>query len=138
MPEIHTLMTGLAFGESPRWHTDRLWFSDFGAQEVGAVDLEGKSEVIARIPGTPMGLGFLPDGRLLIVSMRDGQLLRREHDGSLVAHADLSHLSRYPWSDMVVDGWATLTLVTSASTSLAASSPPASWFWSHLMASRDL
>jgi len=51
-----------------------------------------------------MGLGFLPDGRLLIVSMRDGLLLRREHDGSLVTHADLSHLSRYPWSDMVVDG----------------------------------
>src|SRR5207244_3957148 len=83
---------------------NRLWFSDFGAQEVGAVDLEGKKEVIARISGTPMGLGFLPDGRLLIVSMRDGLLLRREHDGSLVTHADLSHLSHYPWSDMVVDG----------------------------------
>ncbi len=104
MPELHTLMTGLAFGESPRWHNGRLWFSDFGAQEVVAVDLEGKSEVIARIQGTPMGLGFLPDGRLLIISMRDGLLLRREHDGSLVTHADLSHLSRYPWSDMVVDG----------------------------------
>jgi sugar lactone lactonase YvrE len=104
MPELQTLMTGLAFGESPRWHNGRLWFSDFGAQEVVAVDLEGKSEVIARISGAPMGLGFLPDGRLLIVSMRDGLLLRREHDGRLVAHADLSHLSRYPWSDMVVDG----------------------------------
>jgi sugar lactone lactonase YvrE len=104
MPELQTLMTGLAFGESPRWHNGRLWFSDFGAQEVVAVDLEGKSEVIARIPGTPMGLGFLPDGRLLIVSMRDGLLLRWEYDGRLVTHADLSHLSRYPWSDMVVDG----------------------------------
>jgi sugar lactone lactonase YvrE len=104
MSELQTLMTGLAFGESPRWHNGRLWFSDFGAQEVVAVDLEGKSEVIARISGTPMGLGFLPDGRLLIVSMRDGLLLRREHDGKLVAHADLSHLSGYPWSDMVVDG----------------------------------
>src|SRR6266487_14405 len=77
MAELQTLMTGLAFGESPRWHNERLWFSDFGAQEVVAVDLEGKSEVIARIAGTPMGLGFLPDGRLLIVSMRDGLLLRR-------------------------------------------------------------
>ena len=66
MPELHPLMTGLAFGESPRWHNGRLWFSDFGAQEVWAVDLEGKSEVIARISGAPMGLGFLPDGRLLI------------------------------------------------------------------------
>lgn len=104
MTEVQTLLTGLMFGESPRWHDGRLWFSDFGAQEVGAVDLEGKKEVIARIPGAPMGLGFLPDGRLLIVSMRDGLLLRREQDGRLVTHADLSHLSRYPWSDMVVDG----------------------------------
>jgi len=104
MPELQTLLTGLAFGESPRWHNGRLWFSDFGAQEVVAVDLEGKSEVIAPISGAPMGLGFLPDGRLLIVSMRDGLLLRREHDGRLLTHADLSHLSRYPWSDMVVDG----------------------------------
>jgi sugar lactone lactonase YvrE len=104
MSELHTLLTGLAFGESPRWHTGRLWFSDFGAQQVGAVDLSGKQEVIARIAGAPMGLGFLPDGRLLIVSMREGLLLCREHDGRLLTHADLSQLSRSPWSDMVVDG----------------------------------
>ena len=104
MPELHTLLTGLMFGESPRWHDGRLCFSDFGAQEVVAVDLEGKKEVIARISGTPMGLGFLPDGRLLIVSMRDGLLLRREQDGRIVTHANLSSLSRSPWNDMVVDG----------------------------------
>jgi sugar lactone lactonase YvrE len=104
MPELQTLLTGLAFGESPRWYNGRLWFSDFGAQEVVAVDLSGKKEVIAHVPGTPMGLGFLPDGRLLIVSMRDGLLLRREHDGKLVVHASLGHLSGYPWSDLVVDG----------------------------------
>jgi sugar lactone lactonase YvrE len=104
MPELQTLLTGLAFGESPRWHNDRLWFSDFGAQEVITVEPQGKKEIIARISGTPMGLGFLPDGRLLIVSMRDAQLLRREHNGTIVTHADLSHLSRYPWGDMVVDG----------------------------------
>lgn len=104
MTELQTLLTGLAFGESPRWYNGRLWFSDFGAQEVVAVDLEGKKEVIAHIPGAPMGLGFLPDGRLLIVSMRDGLLLRREHNGKLVVHADLSKLSPYPWSDLVVDG----------------------------------
>lgn len=104
MSELHTLLTGLMFGESPRWHDGRLWFSDFGAQEVGAVDLTGSHEVIDRIAGAPMGLGFLPDGCLLIVSMRDGLLLRREHDGRLVTHADLSALSRYPWSDLVVDG----------------------------------
>jgi sugar lactone lactonase YvrE len=104
MPELHTLLTGLAFGETPRWHDGRLWFSDFGAQEVVAVDLSGNKEVIARISGTPMGLGFLPDGRLLIVSMRDGLLLRREQDGRMVTHANLSSLSRPPWNDMVVDG----------------------------------
>lgn len=104
MPELQTLLTGLAFGESPRWYNGRLWFSDFGAQEVVAVDLSGKKEIIAHVPGTPMGLGFLPDGRLLIVSMRDGLLLRREPDGRVVTHANLSTLSRSPWNDMVVDG----------------------------------
>ena len=50
MPEVHTLLTGLAFGESPRWHQDRLWFADWGTQEVIAVELDGKSEVIVRVP----------------------------------------------------------------------------------------
>jgi sugar lactone lactonase YvrE len=57
MPELQTLLTGLVFGESPRWHDGRLWFSDMGANEVVAVDLEGKSEVIARVPAMPMGSG---------------------------------------------------------------------------------
>ena len=102
MLEPHTLLTGLVFGESPRWHDDRLWFSDMSAAEVIALDLAGKSEIVARVP--TLGLGFLPDGRLLIVSMRDGLLLRRERDGSLVTHADLTGLSRHPWNDLVVDG----------------------------------
>src|SRR5256886_4149639 len=100
----NVLLTGLAYGESPRWHDDRLWLSDMGAGEVVAVDLDGKSEVIATVPAMPMGTGWLPDGRMLIVSARDGRLLRREPDGSLATHADLSGLSRHPWSDMVVDG----------------------------------
>jgi sugar lactone lactonase YvrE len=104
MPELHTLVTDVAFGESPRWHDGRLWFSDFGAREVISVDLAGAREVVARVPGVPMGLGFLPDGRLLIVAMRDGLLLRREPDGQLVVHADLGRLSRHPWGDLVVDG----------------------------------
>ncbi len=104
MPEPRVLMSGLVFGESPRWHDDRLWLSDIGANELIAVDLDGKSELIARVPAMPMGSGWLPDGRLLVVSSRDGRLLRREPDGSLVTHADLTSLSTYPWSDMVVDG----------------------------------
>jgi sugar lactone lactonase YvrE len=105
---LQTLMTGIAFGESPRWHDDRLWFADWGAQEVVAVDLEGRSEVIARVrfPAFPMCIDWLPDGRLLIVSARDGLLLRREHDGSVVTHADLSALAEkgHPWNEIVVDG----------------------------------
>ncbi|HZD74407.1 MAG TPA: SMP-30/gluconolactonase/LRE family protein [Actinomycetota bacterium] len=104
MAEPRVLLSGLMFGESPRWHEDRLWLSDMGAHALIAVDLEGKSEVVAEVPAMPMGSGWLPDGRMLLVSSRDGRLLRREPDGSLVTHADLSGLSRFPWSDMVVDG----------------------------------
>jgi sugar lactone lactonase YvrE len=102
--ELQTLMTGIAFGESPRWHDDRLWFSDWGAQEIIAVDLEGESEVIVRVASFPFCIDFLPDGRLLIVSASDRLLLRREPDGPLVTHADLSTLSEHPWNDIVVDG----------------------------------
>ncbi|MDQ2935458.1 MAG: SMP-30/gluconolactonase/LRE family protein [Chloroflexota bacterium] len=104
MPEVHILMSGLAFPESPRWHDDRLWVSDWGAHEVIALDLEGESEVVARVPSFPMCIDFLPDGRLLIVSAADGLLLRREPDGTLVTHADLSGLGDHPWNDIVVDG----------------------------------
>ena len=104
MPELQTLMTGIVFGESPRWHDDRLWFSDWGAQEIIAVDLEGKSEVIVRMPSFPFCIDWLPDGRLLIVSAHDRLLLRREPEGSLVTHTDLSSLSDHPWNDIVVDG----------------------------------
>jgi sugar lactone lactonase YvrE len=104
MPELQTQMTGLALGESPRWHDGRLWFSDWGAQEVVAVDLEGKSEVIVRVPSFPFCIDWLPDGRLLILSGRDRLLLRREPDGSLVTHADLISLSDHPWNEIVVDG----------------------------------
>ncbi len=114
LPEVQTLMTGLLFVESPRWHDDRLWFSDWGMQEVIAVDLEGKSEVIVRVPTVverdgpvargPFCIDWLPDGRLLIVSGRDRLLLRREPDGSLVTHADLTGLSDHAWNDIVVDG----------------------------------
>jgi len=104
VPELPILMNGLAFPESPRWHDDRLFFSDWGAHEVIAVDLEGKSEVIARVPSFPMCIDRLPDGRLLIVSANDGLLLRREPDSSLVTHADLTGLAHHAWNDIVVDG----------------------------------
>src|SRR5437660_1494204 len=96
MPETKTLMTGIVFGEQPRWHEDRLWFSDWGPPEVIAVDLEGNSEVILEAPSFPCCVDWLPDGRLLLVSARDGLLLRREPDGSLVTHADLTGVSDPP------------------------------------------
>jgi sugar lactone lactonase YvrE len=104
MPDV--LLTGLGFGESPRWHEGRLWFSDMGTNELSAVDTAGDREVIATIPGMPMGSGWLPepDGRMLIVSCRDGKLLRREPDGLLVLCCDLAGLDPHPWGDMAVDG----------------------------------
>ena len=99
-PEVQTLLTGLAMGESPRWHENRLWFSDWGAQEIVAVGLDGKSEVIVRVPfGLPFCIDWLPDGRLLIVSGREGLLLRRERDGSLVTNSDLRGLSDKGWNE---------------------------------------
>ena len=104
-PEVGTLLTGLAMGESPRWHENRLWFSDWGAQEIVAVDLDGNREVVVRTPfGLPFCIDWLPDGRLLIVSGRECLLLRRELDGSLVRHADLRGLSDRAWNEIVVDG----------------------------------
>jgi sugar lactone lactonase YvrE len=101
-PDI--LATGLVFGESPRWRDGRLWVSDMGANQLVAVDLDGRRELVAEVPGMPMGSGWLPDGRMLVVSAMDGRLLRREPDGRLAGHADLGGLGDHPWSDMVVDG----------------------------------
>jgi sugar lactone lactonase YvrE len=101
MNDVRTLLTGRGLVESPRWHSDRLYFSDWTAGEVVAVDVAGRSEVIARVASLPLCTAFLPDGRLVIVSSPDGRLLRREPDGSLVTHADLGTPG---WNDIVVDG----------------------------------
>ena len=101
-PKPHTLLTGLAVGESPRWHDGRLWFCNWGAQEIVAADVQGNREVIAHSPtAAGYSIDWLPDGRLLVTGQA---LLRREADGSLVPHADLSGLSPYGWNEIVVDG----------------------------------
>jgi sugar lactone lactonase YvrE len=103
-PSVHLLLSGLVIGESPRWHEGRLWFSNWGAQEIIAVDVEGNSEVVTRVPTTiPFSIDWLPDGRLLVVLGPEALLLRRELDGSLVTHADLSSLA-WGWNEIVVDG----------------------------------
>jgi sugar lactone lactonase YvrE len=108
VPKVQRLLDGLSFGESLRWHEDRLWLADWGAQEIMAVDHEGQPEVVAEVdfPAFPMCIDWLSDGRLLIVAARDGRLLRQEPDGSLVTHADLSGLAArgHPWNEIVVDG----------------------------------
>jgi sugar lactone lactonase YvrE len=105
MPELQTLLTGLMFGESPRWHQDRLWFANWGARELVAVDLNGKSEVMLRMPEPTFNfsIDWLLNGPLLITSGREGLLRRMEPDGSLITHADLSSLAR-GWNEIVVDG----------------------------------
>jgi len=93
---------GLAFGECPRWHDGRLWLSDIFGKRVVAVDLDGNGEEICSVENHPSGLGWLPDGRLLVVSMTDRRLLRLEPEG-LVEHADLSAVCPGNCNDMVVD-----------------------------------
>jgi sugar lactone lactonase YvrE len=102
MSEFTTLLKDLALVESPRWHDNRLVFSDWGAGEVLAVGLDGTRELITPIDAMPFCLDRLPDGRLLIVA--GYQLLVRESDGSLSAYADLGSLSTKPWNDIVTDG----------------------------------
>lgn len=96
-------LDGLTFGEGPRWHGGRLWFSDFFSHSVRSVGADGKGlRREAEIHGQPSGLGWLPDGRLLVVSMRDRQILRRETGGSLTTHADLRDLVAVSLNDMLV------------------------------------
>jgi len=90
------------FPEGPRWHRDKLWFSDMIGGQVLTVDMDGNAAVVVDVPQQPSGLGWLPDGRLLIVSMLDRRLLRLDSEG-LVEVADLSHLASFHCNDMVVD-----------------------------------
>lgn len=103
MPSAITLLTGLDFGEGPRWHGGRLWLSDFYRSVVVSVDLHGSARTELELTGQPSGLGWLPDGRLLVVSMLDRRVLRREADGPLVLHADLSGVATFHANDMLVD-----------------------------------
>jgi sugar lactone lactonase YvrE len=101
-PDINVLMTGIGLGESPRWHDGRLWFADWVAQELIALDLDGTREVVTNVRSLPFSIDWLPDGPMLVTSGK--KLLRMEADGSLVTHVDLSALSDYGWNEIVVDG----------------------------------
>jgi sugar lactone lactonase YvrE len=103
---IRPLLADRVFGESARWHEGRFWFTDWGTHEIIAVDGDGRSEVVVRVPFSsfPFCIDWLPDGRLLIVSSSDQPLLRQEADGSLVAHGDLSAIPNKGWNEIAVDG----------------------------------
>ena len=103
MAHTNIIAEGIYFGEGPRWHGGRLWFSDFFDRAVKSIGADGGVVVEHRLQDHPSGLGWLPDGRLLVVSMRALQVLRQEGEG-FVVHADLSGLTSHRCNDMVVDG----------------------------------
>src|SRR5262245_29872240 len=97
------LCDGIYFGEGPRWRDDRLWFSDFFARAVKSVLLTGDVRTEFEIDDMPSGLGWMPDGSLLVVSMIKRRLLRRSPDGEISVHADLCGIADFHCNDMVVD-----------------------------------
>src|SRR5271166_1949561 len=102
MRTLKVLLDKLAFPEGPRWHDGKLYFSDMHAHKVMTVDLGGKTETICEVPNRPSGLGWLPDGRMLVVSMTDRKLMRLDRDGLKVT-ADMTKLAPFDCNDMVVD-----------------------------------
>jgi len=99
---LPVLLRGLDFGEGPRWHDGRLWFSDFHQHTVSSVGDDGVRKVELELDDFPSGLGWLPDGRLLVVAMESRRVVRVETDGEIVAHADLSAVATGRCNDMVV------------------------------------
>ena len=101
MKELKKLIGGLYFGEGPRWHENKLWFSDFYSHKVMTLDENNSLETVCEVPNQPSGLGWLPNGDLLIVSMLDRKILRFS-EGSISVHADLSEYVAHKCNDMVV------------------------------------
>jgi sugar lactone lactonase YvrE len=98
------VLDGFFFPEGPRWHDGRLVFSDMHGHRVVSLDIErAQAETVCEVSTQPSGIGWLPDGRMLVVSMTDRRVLRREQNGSLVLHADLATLAPWHCNDMVVD-----------------------------------
>ncbi len=98
-----TLLRGGGFFEGPRWHDGRWWVSDFYRHAVYAVTPGGVEERVLEVAGQPSGLGWMPDGSMLVVSMRDHRVLRRAASGEVTEHADLTAHCGGHLNDMVVD-----------------------------------
>ncbi|WP_456697692.1 SMP-30/gluconolactonase/LRE family protein [Aeromicrobium sp. P5_D10] len=104
MTDLTIVLKDACFLEGSRWLDGRLWVSDCYTQRVISVEEDGSdARIEAHVPGQPSGLGSLPDGRLLAVSMRDQQIVRREADGTVVTHADLRGIANSQINDMAVD-----------------------------------
>jgi sugar lactone lactonase YvrE len=101
---LSQLTAGGSFFEAPRWHEDRWWVSDFYREGVYTVTEAGEQELILSVPAQPSGLGWMPDGSMLVVSMRNQQLLRRQGGGEVTVHAELGEFTDSWLNDMVVDG----------------------------------
>ena len=101
---MQTVVAGMSYTECPRWHDDRLWFADFYTHALYSVTESGEDlRTEVEVPAQPSGFGWLPDGRLVFVSMKDRKVMRREADGSLVVHADVTDAVTGHPNDMVVD-----------------------------------
>ena len=101
--ELRRLLDGGAFFEGPRWHDGRWWVSDFYRHLVLTVGVHGRTEEVMTVEAQPSGLGWLPDGSLLVVSMTDHRILRRSPDGEVSLHADVGEHCSGHLNDMVVD-----------------------------------
>jgi sugar lactone lactonase YvrE len=100
---FETLADGGSFFEGPRWRDGRWWVSDFYRHTVSAIDPDGTTEEVMTVEGQPSGLGWLPDGSLLVVSMRDRTVLRRAPDGTVGTYADIAPHCGGAANDLVVD-----------------------------------
>jgi sugar lactone lactonase YvrE len=114
--ELGTLLEGGAFFEGPRWHDGHWWVSDFYRGTVSTVTPDGAEETVLEVPEQPSGLGWMPDGSLLVVSRKDFRVLRRTPDGEVTEHADLSSTAKGHLNDMSLTRRGGRTSATSAST----------------------
>ncbi|MDH3706593.1 MAG: SMP-30/gluconolactonase/LRE family protein [Acidimicrobiia bacterium] len=103
MADTEILADGLFFTEGPRWHDNRFWFSDFYSRTVNSVSLDGDVRVELELDDQPSGLGWLPDGRMLVVAMLGRKVMRVDGDGTVSLHADLGDIATYHCNDMIVD-----------------------------------
>src|SRR4051812_23441755 len=134
--ELRTLFEGGSYFEAPRWHEGRWWVSDFYRHGVFAFEPDGREEQVLEVEGQPSGLGWMPDGSMLVVSMRDHSLLRQAPDGTVTVHADLTEHCGGHLNDLVVDesgrayvgnfGFDLMTFADPAGTSLVRVDPDGS------------